>query len=175
MEDFQVKRETVRKNRPASFIRTSLRILLGLTSAAILSGCWWWFYTPPTGGVEVTTTSTLGPMSKTSAVAIADAMLLASLGIDMEHDVQLILTNADNSIVFKADGYNASNRIAYEYTAPTDYYYSDVENSLLSCYYEASLITNYRFGGCFIINLSNGDANSVERVMNDFIGFYTNI
>lgn len=174
MGDFEVKRETVRKNKIVFAAKASLKIALGLTAAMGLGGCWRWFY-PPTGGDPMTTTTctSVEPMSKTSAVAIADAMLLEHLGIDMQHDVQLILTNGSEAIVFIADGYNASNKIAYEYTAPADYYYSGVENSLLS-YDETWLTTAYRFGDHYVINIDGGDANYVEQVMNDFIYCYTN-
>lgn len=173
MEEFKVEKETKTVSQKGRNKRV-LTVLLGLAAGAgmfLTAACdilWW-----NTGGEPTTITNLTYPdFTKEEASAMADTMLSNALGITMEHDKLILLDDGTNAVVFRADGYNASEKIAYEYTASQDYYWQTA-NDILD-YDEIVCISNYSFEGTYIVVLDTVYSNEAAAQIDKFIDWYTN-
>lgn len=164
MEDFRVKPETGK--RPEGRRKAVLSVVLGLTAAAGLASsvsCGLWI----TAGIPTTTSGTYG-LTKTEVSGIIDEMVSERLGWTMQHDVLLVLTDGTNAAVFRADGYDASHKFAYECRDFSDYE-SQPANEMLSFdewnTFTCNDFNNYQdtFGDYTILVIYNAfDRESVE-------------
>lgn len=172
MDDFKVvddfKVESEKKKRPLlKYSVYTLFAALGLIGA---TGCDLFVGYPTMGTVTTQTMTTVGLLKDTVAV-IADSMIWDSIEIVMNHDILLTLQTNDQVIFFEADGYDASNKIAYEYIS--SYYYYGNENYNMNCD-EIGSISNYCFGDYYILILTGYDESGITNEVGTFIDFYTN-
>ncbi len=172
--------------RPRGSGKTRLCRLLGLAAVAgaAFAGC----AKPrvaeyPVPGMPLLSEYSVG---KDNVTNMADALLSERVGAHMRHDVPLVLTDRSGGVVqtvrFRADGYDPELRIAYEWTGASNAVY-ELEQDKLEVG-EVSLITNYRFGGDYIIvfdfdyryTSSRGRSlwDDVKEEIDRFSGYYTN-
>jgi hypothetical protein len=165
MKDFKVEPE--KKKRP--LLKYSIYALFAALGIVGATGCFPYIYTDyPTMGTVTTST-----LDKAAVVQIVDSMFSDSLGIVMDHDRLFVLQTNDQVVIFEADGYSDSNRIAYEFTSGYDYYYESANSTL--DYDEIDCISNYCFDGWRILILDGYDEIGISNEVDEFVYYYTNL
>ncbi len=171
MSGFRVSKETAAKPRLGRTGKATLCALLGVT--ALTSASMGREYNVAGGMLPIQSYVLL---SKEDAVQLVDTLLQAGLSNRVLHDVPVSLTDKTVSpprrIIFTADGYDETNRIAYELIDSHNYGESVLPEELDST--EMGYAQNGRFGEWHILLIPKQMEIDIRSTVNGFLAGYTN-
>ncbi len=163
MKDFRVRKETRKPFAAAG--KVSLLALVG--GAAVLTGAA--NNETRTAGVPVPVRTI---QSTADAQRLADKEFQSRLQISMQHDVPLTLSSGGRTIRFTADGFDPTNRIAYEWVRAGGYESLPADERLGR--QEIDYVTNFTFGDTFIVISGATYDYQLEGQIADFVYYYNN-